>query len=391
MNYFEFNSPTKIYFGKDVELKVGEVIKEKGYRKVLLHYGKSSIIKNGLYEKIINSLKANDIEYVELAGVEANPKIELVREGVAIAKKENVDLILAVGGGSVIDSSKLIGVASKTDVDPWKFSLHEESVKDTIDLMVVLTISAAGSELSNSCVISNSSFNLKRGFNSDLIRPKFAFLNPELTYSVSKFQTACGIVDILMHTLERYLVLEDEAHLTFRLSEGLMKTVLSEGLKVMENPNDYTARANLMLASSLSHNGLTGMGVKWFFTVHKLEHELSGFYDEVAHAAGLSILYLAWARYVVEKFPTKFAMFARNVLNIPNSNNDYQDALNGIDALEEYFKKINMPTKMVDLGLSNVKFEEMADSATKYGANKILGIFDLTREDVLTIYKNSYK
>lgn len=390
MNYFEFNSPTKIYFGKDVELQVGKVIKEKGYKKILLHYGKSSIVKNGLYQRIIDSLVNNNIDYVELTGVEANPKIELVREGVKLAKEEKVDLILAVGGGSVIDSSKLIGVASKSDVDPWKYSLHEEEVKDTIDLMVVLTISAAGSELSNSCVITNSKYNLKRGFNSDLIRPKYAFLNPELSYSVSKFQTSCGIVDILMHTLERYLVLDENAHLTFRLAEGLMKTVLEEGLKVVENPFDYTARANLMLASSLSHNGLTGMGVKWFFTVHKLEHELSGFYDEVAHAAGLSILYLAWARYVVEKMPNKFAMFARNVLDISNSGDDYRDAIKGIEILESYFKKINMPTKIIDLGLKNIKFEEMADSATDFGTKKIQGIIDLNRDDVLKIYKNAY-
>lgn len=390
MNYFEFNSPTKIYFGKGVELQVGKVIKEKGYKKILLHYGKSSIVKNGLYQRIIDSLVNNNIDYVELAGVEANPKIELVRQGVKLAKEEKVDLILAVGGGSVIDSSKLIGVASKSDVDPWKYSLHEEEVKDTIDLMVVLTISAAGSELSNSCVITNSKYNLKRGFNSDLIRPKYAFLNPELSYSVSKFQTSCGIVDILMHTLERYLVLDENAHLTFRLAEGLMKTVLEEGLKVVENPFDYTARANLMLASSLSHNGLTGMGVKWFFTVHKLEHELSGFYDEVAHAAGLSILYLAWARYVVEKMPNKFAMFARNVLDISNSGDDYRDAIKGIEILESYFKKINMPTKIIDLGLKNIKFEEMADSATDFGTKKIQGIMDLNRDDVLKIYKNAY-
>ena len=391
MNNFEFVSPTKIYFGKDVELKIGNCIKEKGYKKVLLHYGKSSIFKSGLYDRITNSLKENDIDFIELGGVEANPKIDLVRIGVELVKKENVDLILAVGGGSVIDSAKLISVASITEFDPWLYNMHEVTPINAIDLMVVLTISAAGSELSNSCVISNPDYILKRGFNSDLIRPKYAFLNPELTYTVSKHQTGCGIVDILMHTLERYLVLEEEAHLTFSIAEGLMKTVLKEGLVVIENPNDYVSRANLMLASSLSHNGLTGMGVKMFFTVHKLEHELSGFYDEVAHGAGLSILFPAWARFIAKKNPKKLAMFARNVLDVQNTGDDYKDALEGINQLESYFRKIGMPVRMKDLGLIDVKFEEMADSATNFGKNVVLGIENLDKYDIIKIYKDSYE
>lgn len=391
MNNFEFVSPTKIYFGKDVDLKVGSCIKEKGYHKILLHYGKSSIFKTGLYERITNSLKENDIEFVELGGVEANPKIDLVRKGVNIVKEEGIDLILAVGGGSVIDSAKLIGVAATTDYDPWLYSMHEVEVESTIDLMVVLTISAAGSELSNSCVISNPEFTLKRGFNSDLIRPKYAFLNPELTYSVSHHQTGCGIVDILMHTLERYLVLEEDAHLTFSLAEGLMKTVIKEGLVVIKNPNDYVARANLMLASSLSHNGLTGLGVKMFFTVHKLEHELSGFYDEVPHGAGLSILFPAWARFLAQKNPHKLAKFARCVMDVNNSGDDYQDALEGINRIEQYFKQIGMPIRMIDLGLKDVKFEEMANSATNFGKNVVFGIENLNKYDIMSIYKESYE
>lgn len=387
---FEFYSPTKIFFGKDVELKVGNVIKEKGYKKVLLHYGKSSIIKSGLYDRIINSLKENQIDYLELGGVEPNPKIDLVRKGVQLVKEEKVDLILAVGGGSVIDSAKLIGVGAKSMVDPWLYSIQKETPLETVDLMVILTIAAAGSELSNSCVITNPDVTLKRGFNSEIIRPKYAFLNPELTYSVSKFQTGCGIVDILMHTLERYLVHEEDANLTFRFAEGLMKTVLEEGLKAINNPFDYTSRANLMLASSLSHNGLTGMGVKWFFTVHKLEHELSGFYDEVAHAAGLSILYPAWARFISKKNSKKLAMFARNVMNIENSGDDFVDANKGIDKLEDYFELIGMPTRMTDLGLTNVKIEEMADSATDFGKKCVLGIENLDKYDIIEIYKTSY-
>ena len=391
MNNFEFISPTKIFFGKDVELQVGRVIKEYGYQRVLLHYGKNSIFKSGLYDKITNSLNENNIVYYELGGVEPNPKIDLVRKGIEIVKKEKIDLILAVGGGSVIDSAKLIGVGSKTESDPWLFNIQKITPKSSTDLMVILTIAAAGSELSNSCVITNPLYSLKRGFNNDLIRPKFAFLNPELTYSVSLKQTGCGIVDILMHTIERYLVTEEDAHLTFSLAEGLMKTVLNEGLKVIENPKDYTARANLMLAGSLSHNGLTELGVKKFFTVHKLEHELSGFYDQVAHAEGLSILFPAWARFLAQKEPKQLARFARNVMMIETTNDDYSDALEGINKLEKYFIKIGMPTRLIDLGLENVLYEEMANSATDNGKKEVLGIVNLSKYDIIKIYKESYK
>lgn len=390
MNNFVFNSPTKIYFGKDQEKNVGQVLKDAGYKKILFHYGKSSIKSNGLYDTIVKSLQDANLDFVELGGVSANPKIDLVRTGVKMAKEEQVDCVLAVGGGSVIDSAKLIAVASTTNIDPWEYSLHNEAVKTCLPVAVVLTISAAGSELSNSCVISNPKNNLKRGFNSDLIRPKFAFMNPELTYSVSLYQTGCGIVDILMHTLERYLTLE-EADLTFAMAEGLMKTVMAQGKIAITDPTNYEARANLMLASSLSHNGLTGMGVNMFFTVHKLEHELSGFYDEVAHGAGLSILFPAWARWLAPKNSYKLARFAHNVMGVMDSGNEEKDALEGINLLEAYFKEIKMPTRMVDLGLKDVLFEEMALSATDNATKLVLGIQNLSKDDIIEIYKKAYK
>lgn len=390
MNNFIFHSPTKIYFGKDQEISVGKIIHEFGFKKVLFHYGMKSIFKTGLYDRIICSLKTFNVDYIELGGVEANPKIELVREGVNLVKKENVDFILAVGGGSVIDSAKSIACGAKVDTDPWLFSTHEIAPTEALPVGVVLTISAAGSELSNSCVITNGVHNLKRGFNSDLIRPKFAILNPELTYSVSKFQTGCGIVDILMHTIERYLVNED-ADLTHSIAEGLLKSVMRAGSVAIKDPLNYDARSTLMLASSLSHNGLTGLGINMFFTVHKLEHELSGFYDEVPHGAGLSILYPSWARFLAEYDCKKLAKFARNVMDVTSTSSDFDDAIEGINRLEKYFKSIDMPTKIIDLNISNVDFEGMALSATNNGHNVVKGIKDLCYEDILKIYKNSYK
>ena len=296
MKNFNFISPTKIYFGKNREIEIGKIVKEFGYKKVLLHYGQSSIKKIGLYDKIVNSLREENIDFIELSGVEPNPKIELVRKGTTIVKDEKVDFILAVGGGSVIDSAKAISAGALVDFDPWLFNSHEKVCTNSIPVGVILTISAAGSELSNSCVITNG--NIKNGFNSDSIRPVFAIMNPELTYSVSKYQTACGIVDIMMHTLERFLVDYNHSDLVDDWALTLIKNVMKAGKIAIDNPNDYDARSTLMLASSFSHNGLTGLGNDFYFTVHKLEHQITGLYDHVAHGAGLSILFVPWAKVV---------------------------------------------------------------------------------------------
>lgn len=385
---FNFESPTRIHFGKGVEKEVCKNIVDSGYHKCLLVYGKGSIFKLGLYDILIKGFKENNIQYYELGGIEANPKIDKVRTGVSIVKENNIDLILAVGGGSVIDTAKSIGVGACVDFDPYLFNMGLKKPEQSVPVWTILTISAAGSELSNSCVISDPERNLKRGFNSDIIRPEVSFLNPELTYSVSPYQTACGIVDILMHTLERYLV-EDDFTITKNIAAGVMKTVLAEGKIVLEKPFDYDARANLMLASSLSHNGLTNLGLKMFFTVHKLEHELSGFYDEVAHAAGLSILYPAWARYVVKNHQKLFQKFAVEVLGLGSTNDSLKDALMGIDYLENYFKEIGMPTRLSDLNIPSIDILAMAKSATDNGQKEILGIDNLTMDDVIKIYESA--
>lgn len=305
---FEFVSPTKIFFGRDTELNVGNILKGYNIKKVLLHYGQKSIFKTGLYDRVVTSLKNAGIEYVELGGVEPNPKIDKVREGVTLARENNVELVLAVGGGSVIDSAKAIAAGFYADFDPWCFNAHTKTVEKALPVGVILTISAAGSELSNSCVISNPETNVKNGFNSDLIRPKFAIMNPCLTFSVSKYQTACGVVDILMHTLERYLSDVSGVSFSDEMALGLVRSMLASGKTVINDPENYEARANIMIASSFSHNGLTGLGSKMYFTVHKLEHAVSGLFDNVAHAAGLSVLFPAWAEYTKDLFFDKWRL-----------------------------------------------------------------------------------
>ena len=383
---FDFYSPTKIYFGKDRELEVGNIIKGYGFKKILLHYGKSSIKKTGLYDKVVTSLNNAGIEFVELGGVEPNPKLSLVKVGVEICKSSDIDMILAVGGGSVIDSAKSIACGTFIDVDPWLISNHTIKPEKALPVGVILTISAAGSELSNSCVISHDELLIKNGFNSDLIRPLFSIMNPELTYTVSKFQTGCGIVDIMMHTLERNLVDVGRNEFALNMSEGLLKAVMDAGSIAINNPNDYEARAILMIASSFSHNGLTGMGSVMYFTVHKLEHQISGLFDEVAHGAGLSVLFPAWAKYVYKDFIPYFSRLAYNVMGIDKNIKEIDAALAGILKIEAYFKSLDMPTTLHDLGIDFSKIEEMADRITNNDTITVPGIKELNKQDVIEIF-----
>lgn len=384
MTNFEFYSPTKIYFGLNRETEVGTIIKQYGFHKILLHYGKSSIKKTGLYDKVIASLKSNNIEYVELAGVEPNPKIDMVRTGCELSKGEKVEMILAVGGGSVIDSSKAIACGTCVDFDPWLFNTHEKTPVKALPVGVILTISAAGSELSNSCVITNTEKKIKNGFNSDLVRPLFAIMNPALTFTVSKYQTACGIVDIMMHTMERYFVDEDSINFTDEIAFGLLKAVIKAGKKVMENPNDFEARASLMLASSFSHNGLTGMGTKMYFTVHRLEHVLSGTYDNVSHGAGLAVLFPAWAKWVYPKLETKFLRFALEVMKVEKQDTNDKTIMAAINKLESFYKELGMPTRFKDLKIDEKAVDELIKKSTN-----IPSFIKLDSRDIEMIYKNA--
>lgn len=385
MNDFVFQSPTKIYFGKDRENQIGEIIKEYNFQKVLLVYGQTSIKKSGLYDKVISSLNNNNIKFIELSNIEPNPKLSKVKEGIKLIKEEPVDLILAVGGGSVIDTAKAIACGYYLDSDPWCLNDHSVTPKKALPVGVILTISAAGSELSTSSVISNDDTKVKSGYNTELNRPLFAVLNPELTYSVSKYQTACGIVDILMHTLERFLNDVPNQYFTDEIAIGLMRTVIECGKRALVSPCDYDARAALMLASSFSHNGLTGLGGNFYFTVHKLEHEISGTFDEVAHAAGLSVLYSGWALSVYDKFPHKFAMFARRVLDV-NIADDLECAKEGILKLKEYFSSIGMPVTFSELGIGEEHFLDMANRITKNDTIFVPGFVKLDKKLVLSVF-----
>ncbi len=393
MKNFDHIIPTRIIFGKGTEVQVGSLVKEYGFHKVLLHYGGKSAVKSGLLDRVKDSLAGAGIDFVELGGAQANPVLSLVRKGIALCLEEKVDLILAVGGGSAIDSAKAIGDgAGNPDVDVWKFFIREADPKAHIPVAVILTLAASGSEMSQSAVLTNEDGGLKRGYNSWTHQPLFSICNPELTYTVSKFQTGCGTVDIMMHTLERYFGWSTDSLITDRLAEGLLKAVIEAGRIADRNPQDYEARATLMWAGSLSHNGLTGLGRDFFMQVHQLEHELSGMYPEIAHGAGLSALFCSWARYVCPTWPERFAQYAAQVWQIAMDENDpMKTALAGIDATEEYFKSLGMPVSLKELHVDPARFEEMAEKCTNFGKRTLPGIRELKKKDMVEIYRMAYE
>ena len=392
MNNFEYCVPTRVIFGRDTQKRAGELIKEYGFRKVMIHYGGGSVKRSGLLDQVTASLREAGIEMVLFGGVQANPTLSKALEGMEICRREGVDFILAVGGGSVIDSAKCIADgAPNPEIDPWKFFMKEAVPPKALPHGNILTLSASGSETSQSCVITNEENGLKRGFNCPAHRPLFAVCNPELTFTVSRFQTGCGTVDILMHTLERYLggTTKDTA-LTDRIAEGLMKAVIEAGTAADLNPEDYEARATLMWAGSLSHNDLTGLGREVMMTVHQLEHELSGKYPEVAHGAGLSALFCSWARYVCGDDPMRFAQLAVRVWDVEmNFENPLKTALDGIQRMEDYFKSLNMPVRLTELeaDVKEEDFDEMAEKCTNFGRRVLPGIRELGKHEMMDIYR----
>lgn len=384
---FEFYTPTRVIFGKGTHETVGDVIAGFGHRKILLHYGGGSIKKNGIYDAVVNSLNGAGIEYLELGGVEPNPKLSLAQEGIALCRNEGIEMVLAVGGGSVIDSAKMIAVGACNEGDPWEFSIKKRVPSGALPVGVVLTLSASGSEMSSSCVITNEESQLKRGYNSPYHRPLFAICNPELTYTVNKFQTGCGIVDIMMHTLERYFSNSPDTDLTDRIAEGLIKAVVDAGNIAIAQPNDYEARATLMWASSLSHNDLTGLGREVFMACHQLEHELSGMYDRVAHGAGLSVIWPAWAKYVYRHAPKRFAQYANRVWGCKiDAEYPEKTALEGILATEAYFKSIGMPVRLSELDVDDQGFELMAEKCTLWGGRTLPGYVVLDKQEIVDIF-----
>ncbi|MCR4955199.1 MAG: iron-containing alcohol dehydrogenase [Lachnospiraceae bacterium] len=392
MNNFVYETPTKVYFGEDEELKVGELIKAYEPKKVLIHYGGGSAVKSGLLDRVKKSLDDQGIAHVELGGVVANPELKLVREGIALCQKEGVDFVLAVGGGSVLDSSKDIanGVANP-DVDVWDFSLGKATPVKTLNKAAILTLAAAGSEMSNSCVITNQDTGEKRGYGCTANRMNFAIENPKLTYTVNPYQTACGAVDIAMHTIERYFCPGEDTYLTDAIAEAVIKSVMKAGKDCLKNPEDYVARANMMWASSLAHNGLTQCGRAFLLTVHQFEHEVSGMYPEVAHGAGLAALWCSWARYVYTANIPRWLQYAKNVWNLDiDFEHPEETVLKAIDLQEEYYKSIGMPTNLKSLGVKEESLEKLALDCSRNKTRTLIGFKPLAYDDMLAIYKMAY-
>lgn len=386
MENFEFYSPTRIIFGRGTEEKVGELTKEYG-TKVLLHYGGGSIKKYGLYDKVVKSLQDAGVDFIELGGVQPNPRLGLVKEGIKICRENDIDFILAVGGGSVIDSAKAISLGVPYEGDVWDFFMGKALPDKNLPVGVVLTIPAAGSESSNSVVITKEEGLLKRSCNNDINRPVFAIMNPELTFTLPPYQTASGVVDMMAHIMERYFTHQTDVDLTDGLCESMLKTIMKNALIVMEEPDNYDARAELMWAGTLAHNGLVGTGRIGDWASHAIEHELSAMYD-VAHGAGLAVVFPAWMKYVYKHNVNRFAQFAVNVFNVDyDFANPERTALEGIRRLMDFFRRIGMPTNLEELGIPDDRLEEMA-SKCKRPNNGRLGYFvPLTEEDILEILK----
>ena len=389
---FKYFTPTKVLFGKNTEDKVAELVQEFGGKKVLIHYGGGSVIRSGLMQRVTDKLDAAGIKYVKLGGAVPNPHLSLVYEGIELCKKEGVDFLLALGGGSAIDSAKAIGYGLMNEGDVWDFYDYKRQAKASMPLGVILTLAATGSEMSDSSVITKEEGLVKRGYSSDFGRPKFAILNPELTMTLPDYQTACGCADIMMHTMERYFTNGGNMEITDSMAEALLRTVKENAKILARDPKNYDARAEVMWAGSLSHNGLTGCGNDggdWM--THKLEHELGGLYD-VAHGAGLAALWGSWARYVYKNCLPRFKRYAINVMGIaPDAGTDEEIALKGIEAMEDFYREIKMPTNLRELGV------EATDDDLKLMAHKCaVGVNGgkgsarfLKEEDMLEIYKMS--
>lgn len=389
---FKYFTPTKVLFGKNIENKVADLIQEFGGKKVLIHYGGGSVIRSGLMQKVTDKLDTAGIKYVKLGGAVPNPRLSLVYEGIELCKKEGLDFILALGGGSAIDSAKAIGYGVMNNGDVWDLYDYKKQAKACMPLGVILTLAATGSEMSDSSVITKEEGLVKRGYSSDFCRPRFAILNPELTMTLPDYQTACGCTDIMMHTMERYFTNGGNMELTDSMAEALLRTVKENAKILARDPKNYDARAEVMWAGSLSHNGLTGCGNDggdWM--THKLEHELGGLYD-VAHGAGLAAIWGSWARYVYKNCLPRFKRYAINVMGIaPNAGSDEEIALKGIEAMEDFYREIKMPTNLRELGV-NATDDDLKLMAHKcaVGVNGGKGSARfLKEEDMLEIYKMS--
>lgn len=380
MNNFTYCNYTKIIFGKVTEKKVGAETKKIG-SKVLLHYGGGSIKKTGLYDRVVASLKEAGLEFTELSGVVPNPRLSLVREGIELCRREGIDAILAVGGGSVIDSAKAISAGVKYDGDVWDFYQGKARIgTDVLPIGVVLTIPAAGSETSRNTVITNEDGLIKKGTVGTYLRPQFAIMNPELTYSLPFYQTACGVSDMLAHIMERYFSNSEEVDFSDRLCEGAMRSILNTAPILKDDPENYGARADIMWAGNIAHGGLLGMGREEDWGSHHIEHELSALYD-IAHGAGLSIVFPAWIKYVYKNNISRFHQWAVRVFDVDTAYYDaHRAVLEGVRRLECFFKVMELPTRLSEAGIGVEDIDLMAEKAAPTGV-----FLKLEKEDIKNI------
>ena len=382
MEDFIYHYQTKIIFGRGTEDQVGQETRRYS-KKILLHYGKGSIKKSGLYDRIVVSLKKAGVDYVELSGVVPNPRLSTVTEGIRLCRENAIDFILAVGGGSVIDSAKAIAVGVHHEGDVWDFFSEQIPVEKALPIGVVLTIPAAGSEASPASVITNEEKSRKLAMTSDLLRPKFSIMNPELTFTLSAFQTACGVADMMAHIIERYFTNSSFVDLTDKLCEATLKSIIKNARLAMKEPNNYNYRAEIMWASTIAHQGILGTGRIEDWASHHIEHELSAFYD-VAHGAGLAVVVPAWMKYVHKHDLKRFAQFAKEVWEIDSGTNE-EIALKGIKALQNFFEEMGLPTTLKQLGIDDKKLDEMANLCVRGGSTG--NFVKLKSDDVLEIYK----
>ena len=397
MKDFNFYAPTRVVFGRESEDRLPQLIQQYGGSRVLVHYGGGSARRSGLLDKVERLLTDAGIAFVELGGVVPNPLLSKVREGISLCRSEQIDFILAVGGGSVIDSAKAIGYGVGYEGDVWDFWDGRAVPQSCLPIGVILTIPAAGSEMSSSCVITNDDGMLKRGVNSDLCRCRFAIMNPERTYTLPPYQTAAGATDIMMHTMERYFSKYEDALLTDAIAEALLRTVKASTPVVLENPEDYTHRAAIMWASSLSHNDLTECGTEKDFACHKLEHELSGLFG-VTHGAGLAAIWGSWARYVMDRHLSRFVKFAKNVMGVEAPDvseiSAKAVALKGIEATERFFQAIGMPVSIPELigrQATDEEILEMVRKCSRDGKMNIGAMEVLKPADMEAVYRLANK
>ncbi|WP_394867347.1 iron-containing alcohol dehydrogenase [Paraclostridium bifermentans] len=385
---FDYQNRTRIIFGKNEHRNIGKLIKPYA-NKVLFHFGGQSIKKSGVYEDVINSLLENQIDFVELGGVKPNPRLSLVNEGIELCRKEKVDFILAVGGGSVIDSAKAIAIGVPYSGDVWDFYCKDIEIKEAIPVSTILTIPAAGSESSTGTVITNEEKQLKLSCGCELLRPLLSIINPELYFTLPKNQIANGISDMMSHIMERYFTNTSNTDLIDGLCESTLKTIMRNGSIIINDNKNYDAWAEIALSGNIAHNGLLGLGREQDWASHKIEHELSAIYD-VAHGAGLSVVTPAWMKYVYKENPHMFEQFAINVMGVESTSKSQEEIINeGIEKLKSFYKKLELPTSLKELNINESKLELMAKKSTNFKDGKeilIGGLKKLNWEDVLAIY-----